>query len=221
MKKVEGDDKQRKEGKCLFVIVDFLVKIVLLMMISLLSSFRIYTPRPPTPAPSPPLEISVYDQFSVDDEISHSFFYSILRIPIEENTIQFSDMVSHSLEQNTLNITIEENTIQFSDMVSHSLEQEVLSVTITETPIGITDNVSHSLIYNEISIQLSDTIYMSDTLSLQLLYVVTSTKYDGYTIPAVLYVFAGKKYDGYSIPITIYNSVSTKYDGYSISSITV
>jgi hypothetical protein len=219
-KNVKYDIKKDKDySKFGFSFLNIVVKLILLEIVSSLLGLISHVSL--TPSPLPPLNIIIYDDFQFDDTADVLVTEDYILHQIYETDIQFSDYVSHEFQDIFINVVINENPIQLSDMVSHSFEQNELNISINETSIVIIDNVSHSLDYNEILIQLSDTIYMNDTLSLQLLYIVTSTKYDGYTIPVTIYNFVSTKYDGYSIPITIYNSVSTKYDGYSISSITI
>jgi hypothetical protein len=180
-------------------------------------------PTIPTPPNIPSLQqryFTIYDGVNVSDEVSVSFIDRYITQQITETPVQFTDNVSHSLTYNILGVTVTETPIQFVDDVSHTLTYNILGVTITETPVEITDDVSHSLTYNEISIQLSDIIYMSDTLSLQLLYMVNVTKYDGRTDTIGLYNSLSTKYDGRTDAIGLYNSVSKKYDGYTNSSIT-
>jgi len=168
MKKVDEVDKQRKEGKGLFGIVDILVKIILLIMISLLSRFRIYTPPPPTPTPLPPLEISVDDQFTIEDITAFEFIPLNININVGDN-FYIDDSISYTFVGNEISINVTD-VFYLDDTPSTSLQYIPVNISVTDS-FTIEDNTSMQLGTNVVNVSVEDFFDLEDSVSTSFQYV--------------------------------------------------
>jgi len=166
MKKVEEVDKQKKEGKGLFGIVDILVKIILLIMISLLNRFRIYTPPPPTP--TPPLEISVDDQFTIEDITAFEFIPLNININVGDN-FYIDDSISYTFVGNEISINVTD-VFYLDDTPSMSLQYIPINISVTDS-FTVEDNISMQFGTNVVNVSVEDAFYLDDTPSMSFQYV--------------------------------------------------
>jgi len=166
MKKVDEVDKQRKEGKGLFGIVDILVKIILLIMISLLSRFRIYTPPPPTP--TLPLEISIDDQFTIEDIIAFEFIPLNININVGDN-FYIDDSISYTFIGNEISINVND-VFYLDDTPSMSLQYIPINISVTDS-FTIEDNTSMQFGTNVVNVSAEDIFNLDDTPSMSFQYV--------------------------------------------------
>ena len=154
---------------------------------------------PQIPQPTSPPSIPQYRQrfFTIQDSIS------------------ISDSVKHSFKSIIISEKITEPPLEISDSVSHSFKNKILLQKITEPPIEISDSVSHSLKDRIVLQQILDSISIDDSLTLQLSYLASAIKYDGYSDTGLT---VSVKYDGYN---DVRLTINVKYDGYTDSSIIV
>jgi len=166
MKKVEVVESQKKEGSGLFVIVDILVKIILLIMLSLLNRFKIYTPPPPTP--TPPLEISVDDQFTIEDITAFDFIPLNININVGDN-FYIDDSISYMFIGNEISINVID-VFYLYDAPLTLLRCIPINISVTDS-FAIEDNTSMQFGTNVVNVSAEDVFYLDDTPSISLQYV--------------------------------------------------
>jgi len=170
MKKVEVVESQKKEGSGLFGIVDILVKIILLIMLSLLSRFKIYIPPPPTPTPS--LEISVDDQFTIEDITAFDFIPLNININVGDN-FYIDDSISYMFIGNEISINVTD-VFYLDDDPLISLQYIPINISVTDS-FAIEDNTSMQFGTNVVNVSVEDVFYLDDTPSISIRYVTWLT----------------------------------------------